>query len=117
MGNWAIRYAALNRHVEVVELLLRYAPVVEELKLDPRVVHDGAMRRAAAIAQCVVSEPFRKEMMACYRVVYKCVRVELYAGWSEQVCECLWAWPLAREAVQVQRELAARLQRLRACKI
>eukprot|EP00455_Lapot_gusevi_P042379 TRINITY_DN5015_c0_g1_i4.p1 TRINITY_DN5015_c0_g1~~TRINITY_DN5015_c0_g1_i4.p1 ORF type:complete len:188 (+),score=27.36 TRINITY_DN5015_c0_g1_i4:62-625(+) len=115
--NEAIRYAAKAGEVEVVERLLREECVVMELGLSPQVVHHASTRYAVAVAQCAITILFRLEMVAAFRMAYECVRGELYGGMAEEVCECVWPVALARQAVQVQRELAASLQKLQYYKL
>eukprot|EP00455_Lapot_gusevi_P039809 TRINITY_DN4476_c0_g1_i5.p1 TRINITY_DN4476_c0_g1~~TRINITY_DN4476_c0_g1_i5.p1 ORF type:complete len:311 (-),score=106.02 TRINITY_DN4476_c0_g1_i5:426-1307(-) len=109
----AVSLAAKQGFVEVLELLLRDARVVRKLGLCLQVVDNAPMRRAAAIALCASNQSFRKELVECYGVMYECVRVELYVGFDEQVCEWLWPWPVVREAVHEHRQLAALLLQLR----
>eukprot|EP00455_Lapot_gusevi_P051925 TRINITY_DN7844_c0_g2_i1.p1 TRINITY_DN7844_c0_g2~~TRINITY_DN7844_c0_g2_i1.p1 ORF type:complete len:118 (-),score=8.51 TRINITY_DN7844_c0_g2_i1:3-356(-) len=97
--------AAGDGHVAVVERLLREERVVLVLGLAPQLVHHAHTRYAAAVAQCAGNKSFRVDMVAAFRVAYECVRGEMYVGMAEELCGWVWPMPLARQAVEVQREL------------
>eukprot|EP00455_Lapot_gusevi_P051251 TRINITY_DN759_c0_g1_i11.p1 TRINITY_DN759_c0_g1~~TRINITY_DN759_c0_g1_i11.p1 ORF type:complete len:147 (+),score=21.93 TRINITY_DN759_c0_g1_i11:57-497(+) len=108
--NFAIRMAAKHGEVAVVERLLRDERVVIKLGLAPQAVDHSSTRCAVAIAQCAIaSQRFRKTLVAAFRLAYECVRNELMGG---QICEWVWPYPLARQAVEVQRHLALALRQL-----
>eukprot|EP00455_Lapot_gusevi_P051259 TRINITY_DN759_c0_g1_i9.p1 TRINITY_DN759_c0_g1~~TRINITY_DN759_c0_g1_i9.p1 ORF type:complete len:179 (+),score=25.97 TRINITY_DN759_c0_g1_i9:57-593(+) len=112
--NEAFRIAAMNGDVQVVERLLREECVVIKLGLAPQVVRDSSTRCAVAITQCVAAKKqFRKDVVAAFRLAYECVRNELYHDMGGQLCEWVWPYPVARQAIEVQRALAVALRRLR----
>eukprot|EP00455_Lapot_gusevi_P052786 TRINITY_DN809_c0_g1_i12.p1 TRINITY_DN809_c0_g1~~TRINITY_DN809_c0_g1_i12.p1 ORF type:complete len:213 (+),score=26.36 TRINITY_DN809_c0_g1_i12:294-932(+) len=101
-------------HVGLVERLLRDERVVTKLGLSSHVAHHVSTRCAEAIARCVAAQlEFRKDVIAAFRMAYECVRCEMYHDMAGQLCEWVWLFPLARQAVEVQRDLMVGLQRLR----
>eukprot|EP00455_Lapot_gusevi_P025471 TRINITY_DN2681_c0_g2_i11.p1 TRINITY_DN2681_c0_g2~~TRINITY_DN2681_c0_g2_i11.p1 ORF type:complete len:223 (-),score=42.81 TRINITY_DN2681_c0_g2_i11:112-780(-) len=102
-------------HVDIMELLLRDARVVRFLQKPVEVIEQVEMRRVVAIAQCAAFDPFRSEIGDAYRLAYACVKGEAYSGMAESLCEWVLPGVLAWEVVRVQRQLAAAMQRLRAC--
>eukprot|EP00455_Lapot_gusevi_P031205 TRINITY_DN3372_c0_g2_i5.p3 TRINITY_DN3372_c0_g2~~TRINITY_DN3372_c0_g2_i5.p3 ORF type:complete len:150 (+),score=12.93 TRINITY_DN3372_c0_g2_i5:100-549(+) len=114
-SNRPIKEASRAGHVAIVEQLLRDKRVVLALGLPLEVVHHTAIRDAVAIQLCRGNASFRGTMGAAFQTAYGCVRGEMYTGMAEQLCEWMWPVPLARQAVQIQRRLAAALQALRRC--
>eukprot|EP00455_Lapot_gusevi_P051255 TRINITY_DN759_c0_g1_i3.p2 TRINITY_DN759_c0_g1~~TRINITY_DN759_c0_g1_i3.p2 ORF type:complete len:149 (+),score=20.02 TRINITY_DN759_c0_g1_i3:57-503(+) len=110
--NYAMQIAATYGYVAVVERLLRDERVVLKLGWTPQPVVDHT-RCAVAIAQCVAACPgFRRDVVAAFRLAYECVRCELNHDIGGQVCEWVLPYPLARQAVEVQRHLALALRQL-----
>eukprot|EP00455_Lapot_gusevi_P051926 TRINITY_DN7844_c0_g2_i2.p1 TRINITY_DN7844_c0_g2~~TRINITY_DN7844_c0_g2_i2.p1 ORF type:complete len:118 (-),score=3.97 TRINITY_DN7844_c0_g2_i2:3-356(-) len=97
--------AAGDGHVAVVERLLREERVVLALGLSPQVAQHASQRCVVAVARCNTNKAFRRDMVAAFRMGYECVRGEMYVGMAEELCGWVWPMPLARQAVEVQREL------------
>eukprot|EP00455_Lapot_gusevi_P043923 TRINITY_DN5420_c0_g3_i4.p1 TRINITY_DN5420_c0_g3~~TRINITY_DN5420_c0_g3_i4.p1 ORF type:complete len:284 (-),score=25.18 TRINITY_DN5420_c0_g3_i4:204-1055(-) len=132
--NLAIKMAIQKRQVAVVEKLLGDERAVLWLNLSEELSRDQGLRCAAAISRCASLVPsdgdgaltkeemdsvkaFRKDLVSAFREAYECIRVEPYPGLATQLCHWMWPLPLARQGLEVQRDLRSALRQLQACRI